>query len=63
MDHEEQKGKVELLDKNIEFYRVRGNAFRHKKLIGRNGLSRCLKYLDYYPRKRSILGDAYRIMH
>ena len=55
--------KVPLIDGNIEFYKVRGAAFRKRRLIGKNSLFSCVRYLRYYPRARSILGDAWRLIH
>ena len=62
-EHPGNEDKAELIMNNISFYQTRLMAFEHKKIIGRNSLFSCLKYLAFYPRPKSILGDVIRIIH
>lgn len=55
--------KIPLIDENIRFYEVRLEAFKNKRLVGKNSLASCAKYLKFYPRSKSILGDAWRLIH
>ena len=57
------KEQLTLISRNIEFYTIRLYAFEHKKILGKNSLLSCLKYLEFYPEPRSIAGDLYRILH
>ncbi|SMC40467.1 Glycosyl transferase family 2 [Oscillospiraceae bacterium] len=61
-DHD-MTDKIPLIDENLEFYTVRGAAFRNRKILGKNSLFSCVKYMKFYPRTRSILGDAWRLIH
>jgi len=63
IDREESENKRDLIEENIVFYKKRLLAFEKRKIIGRNSLFSCLKYIDFYPKYRSILGDLIRIIH
>ena len=53
----------QLINNNIQFYKTRLAAFKTKKIIGKESLFSCIKFLNYYPKPRSILGDIIRITH
>lgn len=55
--------KIPLIEENTKFYEARLAAFKNKRLIGKNSLTSCIRYLKFYPRSRSILGDVWRIIH
>lgn len=52
-----------LIKENISFYNVRLEAFARRKIVGKNSLFSCIKYLGFYPRVISILGDFIRLIH
>ncbi len=58
-----QSSYLKMIDENIDFYTIRGSAFRNKRIVGKNSLFSCLRYLRFYPRARSILGDVWRLIH
>lgn len=62
-EHEGYDDKKVLIEKNIKFYNTRLDAFEHRKIVGKNSLLSCAKYLQFYPEPRSFLGDIYRILH
>lgn len=62
-EHEGYEEHNALIDKNIEFYRIRLEAFENKRIIGKNSLFTCLKYLRFYPVPKSIIGDLVRLLN
>lgn len=62
-DNDEEKRRIKLIENNISFYEARLVAFEKKKIIGRDSLFTCLKYINYYPKWKSIIGDVVRIIH
>ena len=55
------KDKLPVIEKNIEFQNIRYKAFEKRRFIGKDSLFSCIKYINFYNRPLSILGDAWRI--
>ena len=62
-DHGGNEEKKELIAENIAFYRARQKAFANRKLVGKDSLFSCLKYLRFYQWPKSFIGDAVRLIH
>ena len=62
-EHDNNSDKRMLIAENIAFYQKRKHAFENRKIVGRDSLFSLLKYLRFYPKNRSILGDVVRIIH
>ena len=55
--------RLPILDRCILFFSTRYKAFSDSRLFGKDGLLSCIKYIDYYNRPLSFLGDVYRLFH